>query len=44
MVQAVRDCLVTDYELLNEAVDLPDPYDHVLSSFERDGLLESVAA
>ena len=44
MVQAVRDCLVTDYELPIEPVELPDPDDRVLSSLERDGLLESVAA
>ena len=44
MVQAVRDCLVTDSELLIEPVELPDPDDRVLSSLERDGLLESVAA
>jgi len=44
IVQAVRDCLVTDDELLIEPVELPDPDDRVLSSLERDGLLESVAA
>lgn len=33
MTRAVRDCLVTDYEPLIEAVDLPDPGDrHVLAA------------